>query len=79
MENNLQFFLNNLWFNRYFLAKEVDERGQKNRDEQNEIERQKAMEKETHCKFSRINPDGEGIDINTDIGKILNHINKSLI
>ena len=37
------------------------------------------MEKETHCKFSRINPDGEGIDVNTDIGKILNHINKSLI
>ena len=37
------------------------------------------MEKETHCKLSIINPDGEGIDINTDIGKIHNHINKYLI
>ena len=47
----------NLYFYKYKLAIEVDELERTNRNINNEIERQKALEKEPNCVFIRINPD----------------------
>ena len=44
-------------FHEYKFAIEVDELGHTNRNINNEIERQKALEKELNCVFIRINPD----------------------
>ena len=44
----------NLYFYKYKLAIEVDELGHTNRNINNEIERQKALEKELNCVFIRI-------------------------
>ena len=46
-----------LYFHEYKLAIEVDELGHADRNINNEIERQKALEKELNCVFIRINPD----------------------
>ena len=46
-----------LYFHKHKLAIEVDELGHADRNLSNEIERQKALEKELDCVFIRINPD----------------------
>ena len=46
-----------LYFRKYKLAIEVDELGHGDRNFNNKIERQKALEKELNCVFIRINPD----------------------
>ena len=46
-----------LYFHEYKLAIEVDELGHADRNINNEIERQKALERELNCVFIRINPD----------------------
>ena len=46
-----------LYFHEYKLAIEVDELGHTNRNINNEVERQKALEKELNCIFIGINPD----------------------
>ena len=46
-----------LYFHDYRLAIEVDELGYNDRNSDDEVERQKAIEKELDCKFIRINPD----------------------
>ena len=46
-----------LYFHEYKLANEIDELGHTKRNIDNEIERQKALEKELNCIFIRINPD----------------------
>ena len=46
-----------LYFHEYKPAIEVDELGHTNRNINNAIERQKALEKELNCIFIRINPD----------------------
>ena len=43
----------------------------------NEIERQKALEKEIDCVFIRINPDKKDFNIFKEINKIHRHIKKS--
>ena len=43
----------------------------------NEIERQKALEKELNCVFVRINPDEKSINIFREINKIHRQIKKS--
>ena len=43
----------------------------------NEIERQKALEKEFDCVFIRINPDEKNFNIFKEINKIHGHIKKS--
>ena len=48
-----------LYFHKHKLAIEVDELGHADRSFGNEIERQKALEKELDCMFIRINPDKE--------------------
>ena len=46
-----------LYFHKHKLAIEADELGHADRNLSNEIERQKALEKELDCVFIRINPD----------------------
>ena len=46
-----------LYFHKPKLAIEIDELGHVDRNLSNEIERQKAPEKELDCVFIRINPD----------------------
>ena len=62
-----------LYFHKYKLAIEVDELGHADRNLSNEIERQKALEKELDCVFIRINPDEENFNIFKEINKMHRH------
>ena len=66
-----------LYFHKHKLAIEVDKLGHADRNLSNEIERQKALEKELGCVFIRINPDEENFNIFKEINKINRHIKKS--
>ena len=66
-----------LYFHKYKLAIEVDELGHADRNINNEIERQKALEKELDWVFIRINPDEKDCNIFKEINKIHRHIEKS--
>ena len=68
-----------LYFHKYKLAIEVDELGHADRNINNEIERQKALEKELNCVFVRINPDKKSFNIFKEINKIHRHIKNFLI
>ena len=65
-----------LYFHKYKLATEVDELGHADRNINNEIERQKALEKELNCVFIRINPDEKDFNIIIAINEIYKHIKK---
>ena len=67
----------NLYFHEYKLAIEVDELGHTNGNVNNEIERQKTLEKELNCVFIRINPDEKDFNIFKEINKIHRYIKKS--
>ena len=60
-----------LYFDKHKFAIEVDELGHADRNLSNEIEIQKALEKELDCVFIRINPDEENFNIFKEISKIL--------
>ena len=60
----------NLYFHDYRLAIEVNEPGHNDRNNDDEVERQKAIEKELDCKFIRINPDEENFNIFKTTNKI---------
>ena len=66
-----------LYFHKHKLAIEVGELGHADRSLSNEIERQKALEKELDCVFIRINPDEENFNIFKEINKIHRQIKKS--
>ena len=66
-----------LYFHEYKLAIEVDELGHADRNINNEIERQKALEKELNCVFIRINPSEKDFNFFKEINKIHRHIKKS--
>ena len=68
-----------LYFHEYKLAIEVDELGHTYRNINNEIQRQKVLEKEFNCIFIRINPDEKYFNIFKEINKIHRHIKKVLI
>ena len=68
-----------LYFHENKLAIEVDELGHTNRNTNNEIERQKSLEKELNCIFVRINPDEKHFNIFKEINKIHRDIKKFLI
>ena len=68
-----------LYFHKYKLAIEVDELGHADRNINNEIERQRALERELNCAFIRINPDAADFNICKKIIKIRRHINQSTI
>ena len=65
-----------LYFRKYKLAIEVDELGHADRNVNNEIERQRALERELNCVFIRIDPDARNFNIFREINKIHRHINK---
>ena len=65
------------FFPEYQLATEIDEQGHNDRDIDYEIERQKAIEKQIGCKFIRINPAKENLNIFDEIGEIQNYIVES--
>ena len=66
-----------LYFHKYKPAIEVDELGHADKNINNEIKRQKALERELNCVFIRINPDEKDFNIFKEINKIHRHIKKS--
>ena len=60
-----------LYFHKYKLTIEVDEWGHADRNLNNEIERQKALEREVSCVFIRINPDTIDFNIFKEINKYI--------
>ena len=66
-----------LYFHKYKLAIEVDELGHADRNINNEIERQKALERELNYVFIRINSDEKDFNILQAISKTCRHIKKS--
>ena len=66
------------YFTKHKLVIEADEQGHNGKDIDNEIRREKALEKELGCEFIRINPSKEGFDILVEIGKIRNYIAMSI-
>ena len=56
-------YMIDLFFYKHKLAIEVDELGHADRNVSNEIEKQKAIEKEIDYMFIRINPDEENFNI----------------
>ena len=67
-----------LYFHKNKLAIEIDKSGHADRNLSNEIERQKALEKELDCVFIRINPDEENFNIFKQINNIQRHIKNQL-
>ena len=65
-----------LYFHKYKLAVEVDELGHSDRNIDDEIERQRAIERELNCIFFRNNPDAPNFNIYREINKIHRHINQ---
>ena len=68
-----------LFLYKYKLAIEVDELGHSDRNINNEIERQRALERELNCVFIRINPDERGFSMLREINQIYRHINQVTI
>ena len=66
-----------LYFVEHKLAIEVDEKGHRDGDRYEEIEREKTTEKDVGCKLIGINLDEKDFDAYVVIGKIYNHINRS--
>ena len=65
-----------LYFHEYKLAIEIDELGHNDRNINDEIQRQQALEGELNCVFIRINPDAIDLNIFKEITKIHTHINQ---
>ena len=61
-----------VYFNKFLLAVEIDEKGHTDRDLIFEEKRQKALEKKLGCKFIRINTSNakNGYDLDYGIGNI---------
>ena len=66
-----------MYFSKYRLATEVDEKGLKDKNQKKEVEKENAIKEHPHCEFIRINPDGKDFDRYIEIGKIFNQINRS--
>ena len=66
-----------LYFHDHKLAVEIDEKGHKNRNINDEIQRQNALEKNLGWEFIRINPDKKNFNIFKVINEINRHIKKS--
>ena len=73
LQHNVLGYRIDAYLSKYRLAIEVDEQGHKDRNIDNEIQRQKALEKQ----FIRINPAKENFNIFVEIGKIQNCVVKS--
>ena len=67
-----------LCFHDYRLAIQIDGKGHKDRNINDEIQRQKALEKELGCKFIRINLDEKHFSIKKVNNEIFKHIKESI-
>ena len=65
-----------VYFAKYFLAVEIDEKGHTDRDLIFEEKRQKVLEKKLYCEFIRINTSKEGYDADYEASKMQTFINK---
>ena len=59
------------------MAVETDEKTHLDRNEDKDKKREKEIKEELDCEFIRINPSKECFNINTELGKIHNHIIES--
>ena len=66
-----------LYSHKYKIVIEVDELRHVDRNLNNEIERQKASDRELNCVFIRIKPDEKDFNIFKEINKIYRHITQS--
>ena len=66
-----------IYLHKYKLAIEVDELGHSDGNINDEIERQRALERELNCTFIRINPHARDYNIYGEINKIHTHIKQS--
>ena len=65
-----------IYFTKYCLAVEIDEKGHTDRDLIFEEKRQKALEKKLNCTFIRINTSKENFDIDYEAGGIQTFISQ---
>ena len=71
-----------VYFTKYSLAVEIDEKGHTDRDLIFEEKRQKALEKKLNCTFIRINTSKENYDADYEASRIktlINNFNKNKI
>ena len=59
-----------IYFTKYCLAKEIDEKGHTDRDVEFEIKKQEALEKKLNCTFIRINTIRENFDVDYEASRI---------
>ena len=71
------FYEHDVYFTKYFLAVEIDEKGHTDRDLIFEEKRQKALEKKLNCEFIRINTSRENYDADYEAGRIQTFISNS--
>ena len=77
MQHSVFTYRIDIYFRDHKLDVVIDEIGHKNRDNNYEIQRQKAIEKELNCKSIRINLDRKNLMGFAEISKIQNHIVES--
>ena len=70
-------YLIDYYFPKRKLAIEVDELGDKDRDQTKENERQKNLKEYLDCEFIRINPDEKDFSAYDELGKVQTFIDKS--
>ena len=68
--NKYILFRIDIYFTKYFLAVEIDEKGHTDRDLIFEEKRQKALEKKLNCTFIRINTSRENFDADYEASEI---------
>ena len=71
-----------VYFTEYCLAVEIDEKGHTDRDLKVEEKRQKALEKDLNCTFTRINTSRENFDADHEAREIqafVSNFNKNKI
>ena len=66
-----------VYFTKYFLAVEIDEKGHTDRDLIFEEKRQKTFEKKLNCEFIRINTSREIYDASYEVSRIQTFISNS--
>ena len=66
----------NIYFTKYCLAIEIDEKGHTDRDLIFEEKRQKTLEKKLNCTFIRINTSKENFDVDYEASRIQTFISQ---
>ena len=65
-----------IYFTKYCLAIEIDEKGHTDRDLEFEKKRQEALEKKLNCTFIRINTSKENFDVDYEASRIQTFISQ---